>query len=770
MKDILLWDQRFPEREPQRLSINDSLASAMVRSGAAAPVNSADYAALNVGGALSAATPTEIVVEDGFSKRMRRVIVPVSVAAIAVSLGVGARVPGHVPIGGDPTPTPTPTPAPFTSVAADGWYGLWETTPSLSTPQSFTVSRQGYNSSGSLVTFDETRYGTFWLRQPYPNQASKSTDNRVAFDDPLYSSDTVAGKTNNSTEASPKPTANWLMEDRIVVGDSLEWRMVAFHRNGVACVEVTASDGTTSVTQRVSTVSSFTLGNGIYMCVYSGTLDISTLANGDSARIQLDAVVKPRVGTSASIRSTADETDPYRFSPRYFLRNTAQLAAPRVVYVSTVSGTTGGIVSTDDAAAYAAPCDSWQTARSKAIAAYGQIDGVIFYLKADSTTYGTTGSTTANCVAAGIVLAKDPRTSGLQPWAFGGFTPRIGSPSGISGGGAISVRGFAITRSANSFSGVTATAGTRAVFHFSDCTFDNGAVASATATQADLFFRNVTFSNVGSSTLISNTAVSYSFIGCSGSLGLLTDGTLMVGCNWTSTGTLGITSSKYVNGAMVMFNRFASCPVNLVGGLINNNPDSSPCSGVIIAQNEVVGLANSADTMFRISGDRDVVNTYNTVFVNNTVPGADDINRNNMFYDENGTTPRTHKIILHANNLIMSRLATKGDIFMSDGTRQGNWQYANGCGVRSNLVCSRTAFLHDYDGRNSVVTENSGEAGMINPLFVDNRGPTGAAAGTTGGNYRLQSGSPAIGLAIDEFFPVDLDGNPRNRGAVGCYA
>ncbi|WP_010545201.1 hypothetical protein [Sphingomonas elodea] len=111
MADILLWDQRFPDRHPRRLSVNDTLASAAVRAGVAAPVNQADFATLNAGGALDPATPTEIVVEDGFAKRMRRIVVPVSVAAIALSLGIGASV--GVPV--TPSPTPTPTPAPTIS-------------------------------------------------------------------------------------------------------------------------------------------------------------------------------------------------------------------------------------------------------------------------------------------------------------------------------------------------------------------------------------------------------------------------------------------------------------------------------------------------------------------------------------------------------------------------------------------------------------------------------------------------------------------------------
>ncbi|RSV35168.1 SGNH/GDSL hydrolase family protein [Sphingomonas sp. ABOLD] len=90
------------------MSVNDTFASAAVRSGFAAPVDPADFATLNVGGPLDPGTPTEIALEDGVSKRMRRIAVPASVAAIAISLGVGASI--GKPISATPLPTLTLTP------------------------------------------------------------------------------------------------------------------------------------------------------------------------------------------------------------------------------------------------------------------------------------------------------------------------------------------------------------------------------------------------------------------------------------------------------------------------------------------------------------------------------------------------------------------------------------------------------------------------------------------------------------------------------------
>jgi len=107
MKTVLLWDPRAPERKPQRFNVNDTLASAMVRAGVAAPADPADYAALSAGGALDPSNLVEVVFEVGFLKQMARAFVPASVAAVGIGLGILA-VRGSAQVAPAPTPTPTP--------------------------------------------------------------------------------------------------------------------------------------------------------------------------------------------------------------------------------------------------------------------------------------------------------------------------------------------------------------------------------------------------------------------------------------------------------------------------------------------------------------------------------------------------------------------------------------------------------------------------------------------------------------------------------------
>lgn len=88
MKNILLWDSRFPDRAPRQLLLNDVIASALVRSGVGAPVNPSDYASLSAGGALSAADLTEVVLQHGYLTDLVRVMVPKAVAEIGQPLGL----------------------------------------------------------------------------------------------------------------------------------------------------------------------------------------------------------------------------------------------------------------------------------------------------------------------------------------------------------------------------------------------------------------------------------------------------------------------------------------------------------------------------------------------------------------------------------------------------------------------------------------------------------------------------------------------------------
>lgn len=106
MKTILLWDPRFPDRRPARLTVEDTVASAAVRAGVAAAANPAEAGALSADGALDSTMLTEVVLQHGSGTATRRVFLPYSVVMIGAAAGVLAAI--GTPIPGGVTPTPIP--------------------------------------------------------------------------------------------------------------------------------------------------------------------------------------------------------------------------------------------------------------------------------------------------------------------------------------------------------------------------------------------------------------------------------------------------------------------------------------------------------------------------------------------------------------------------------------------------------------------------------------------------------------------------------------
>lgn len=112
MKKILLWDLRFPERRPARLTVDDALASAAVRAGVAAAADPAEQGALANGAPLDPGLLSEVVLEHGFQKQLVRVILPYSVVLIGAAAGVLAAIGTPVAAAAPPLPPPPPPPPP----------------------------------------------------------------------------------------------------------------------------------------------------------------------------------------------------------------------------------------------------------------------------------------------------------------------------------------------------------------------------------------------------------------------------------------------------------------------------------------------------------------------------------------------------------------------------------------------------------------------------------------------------------------------------------
>lgn len=110
MKVVLVWDPRFLAQKAARLMLDDRLASAAVRAGVAAAADPAEQADLAAGAPLDPGSLTDAIVQHGPAKRPVRIVLPASVIAVGVALGIAAAASGP-PIPGDTAPVFTVAPA-----------------------------------------------------------------------------------------------------------------------------------------------------------------------------------------------------------------------------------------------------------------------------------------------------------------------------------------------------------------------------------------------------------------------------------------------------------------------------------------------------------------------------------------------------------------------------------------------------------------------------------------------------------------------------------
>lgn len=256
----------------------------------------------------------------------------------------------------------------------------------------------------------------------------------------------------------------------------------------------------------------------------------------------------------------------------------------------------------------------------------------------------------------------------------------------------------------------------------------------------------------------------------------------MLGCDITTPGGLGSpVGTRSANGSIIQFNRFTGPTAQL---LDVGTPES--VVGFSFSQN-LVEVTTSTGPGLRASGDSGIGNLTHVLFDNNTATGYGSGGRFNLGYNETTGTQRTHKFFRQSNSII-GNMYTKHDVFLGTNgngspdpvgapLHVGGWSFLYQVGSRNNW----TQF--GAPATNGVgASEGPAYAGLSttlgtsmtvrnDPIFMNYQGLT-ASAGVGGGDYRLQAGSPCIGLVAgaNEVFSFDLAGIARTRGAIGAYA
>ena len=281
---------------------------------------------------------------------------------------------------------------------AEGWSAVCNGTIASCVGQTFTATRQGYDTGGNATTYTDTLTVTKGLRTVYSgvswSVATLNSNGYVALSRYLYPTDTVAGAANNTTTKAPKPICNWDEPARTVVGNTLHVAAVCFSvdaRSGseVAAVVFTASDGTTpaSCTAGAMTKSTYTASfnapEPYVVLEYACDINISALSNPHI--VTLNALAYPWIGDSNSVNDSSTSSDLRGFSPRYYLRSTSLASSPIYGYVCPAAGGTGnctghagndatGVLSTTESTAYTTPFLTVQAAINKQGAS--ALDGV----------------------------------------------------------------------------------------------------------------------------------------------------------------------------------------------------------------------------------------------------------------------------------------------------------------------------------------------------------------------------------------------------------
>lgn len=206
-----------------------------------------------------------------------------------------------------PPPPPPPPPGPLETINANGWSltaaaDLTGEFDPEGAPEPLTVTRPGFTVAKAATSVTDTVVRMKRLRNPNPGDDSDPglTARNVALSDWIYAGDTVAGATNTSTRAYPRPVVEWMNPEwEVVTAGMLTLRLFVAHaycRNGTpaACVEFQVTDGGSTVTALRAGLTTHTPAlTGLAVPCYEATLDVSALSDGE---LTANAVVYPWVG------------------------------------------------------------------------------------------------------------------------------------------------------------------------------------------------------------------------------------------------------------------------------------------------------------------------------------------------------------------------------------------------------------------------------------------------------------------------------------------
>lgn len=676
----------------------------------------------------------------------------------------------------------------------------------------FTVTSQGYDNSGNATTMTRTVYGTNYVRNIYPNEATASTtDNttyvtvRVALSEWIYSADTATvnissgfytqgtanntvtalAVTNNSAESYPKVIANWSWPgyDRIT-GATFKLRAVAFHRSAeqgkpVKAVKFTCTDEhSNSATDTVTSPSiDGTIADAVPVVEYVGTISTASLTQGDT--LTCNFIAYPWYGDAGSILNTGDGVNTMPtplYAPQTYLLDKDNTYGVTVAVVDSVSGnnTTGAAVdyaSFDSQNPPAAFLNIF--AAANAIAAYNNTNhsrnntgAGIIYLKEGSHVW-TGGTVTAGGQATSpswVTVTKFPGTTRANVLiATASGTKQVGeklkledvkitnsTTSGFTGMDALWIHNSDVAPTG------AATFYINTVDYFTDSNWNSSELSAySLVNSARAIVRGLT-----STAAFSGSAMPYVFLG--NNIQFTGGGQLLDYVAGKTTPT--------IDNAIYAYNKISkSSSTNAPFYLYASQSETH---GTAIVQNILEGFSSIVNPLLAIAADSSTSNPVNNTLIwNNTLIGQ----RINMAYNDynlNDVGPAYRKSWSVKNNIFDDyNSVTDADAHggTPDNDRYGNHSIIHGVGQSGNIILNRVG-TSGYENKFGGLYHKRGAP--LDPAFADDNSASGDDTGN--GDYRLTASSPALNLVASNqsLMPYDIRGGARKNdgtGASGAY-
>jgi hypothetical protein len=555
----------------------------------------------------------------------------------------------------------------------------------------FTVVSEGYNATGTLGTVTRTVYGTKVVRLAKPNNASlnEATSGsdlvvRVALSNDIYDDDknggagtsgtnptvtvaagwatyttpdpdelnnavTALAVTNNSTLDYPvafgqhDPYAGTLMRSRVKTDFPVAFN--ARHGEGIACVRWNATGGTSLHTQEAfATVQTATqrTATGLYACAYGATIPLAGYTQGELITVRVRAY--PVVGDANSIldtngRNTA-ENECLGWND-LVLTCDKNNTLDAIKYVSTTGNDTTGDGSSGN---------PWLTV-NKAVRDSGTN---IVRLMGTGTTYDLSFSGARRTTTEWIVVE-----------ANSGATPTVRLQSAASRVYEIQrlmFRGLPVTKT-NDNSYLDSNG--RDFLAFINCAFEDGGFTSGGNPGLDYQgiccyiinptgdlnrtnWRLASFSTSSAALVLDGVP----FAADDAASGVLDAAYRVVACSGTNQfflmGNQGLNPAPTKNGTLFEFNRLLNN--TLSGGNVLFMNGSTSNHSII---GNIIEKTAGSESAVHLWSDSTAADASHVILAHNTGVGtAGGQRRWNLFYNDRGTTPYTHKSVFFRGNHI----------------------------------------------------------------------------------------------------------------------